>query len=68
MTHPALVGRRVHSGSAAQRAAKIDDFVEKHLNGQPPQAPPPAFPVTGQIEGELRELRVQFANTGHRIL
>ena len=68
MTHPAPAGRRVHSGSAAQRAAKIDDFVEEHLNGQPPQAPPAAFPVTGQIEGELRELRVRFAITRHRIL
>jgi phage-related protein len=26
------------------------------------------FPVTSQIEGELRELRVRFANTRYRIL
>jgi len=51
-----------------RRAAKLDDFVEEHLNGQPPEAPPPAFPVTSQIEGELRELRVRFANTRYRIL
>jgi phage-related protein len=52
----------------SKRAAKIDDFVQEHLNGQPLEAPPPPFPVTSQIEGELRELRVRFANTRHRIL
>jgi len=52
-----------------KRAAKIDDFVvEEHLNSQLPEAPPPAFPITSQIEGELRELRVRFANTRYRIL
>jgi|HubBroStandDraft_1064217.scaffolds.fasta_scaffold65553_2 phage-related protein len=51
-----------------KRAAKIDDFVEEYLNGQTPEAPPPAFPITSQIEGELRELRVRFANTRYRIL
>ncbi len=51
-----------------KRAAKIDDFVEEHLNGQPPEAPPPPFPITSQIEGELRELRVRFANTRYRVL
>jgi phage-related protein len=52
----------------AKRAAKIDGYVEEHLNGQAPDAPPPAFPITSQIEGELRELRVRFANTRYRIL
>lgn len=52
----------------AKRAAKIDDYVEEHLNGKPPDAPPPEFPITSQIEGELRELRVRFANTRYRIL
>jgi phage-related protein len=52
----------------AKRAAKIDDYVEEHLNGRPPGAPPPEFPVTSQIEGELRELRIRFANTRYRIL
>ena len=51
-----------------KRAAKIDDFVEEHLNGKPPEAPPPPFPITSQIDGELRELRVRFANTRYRIL
>jgi phage-related protein len=51
-----------------KRAAKIDDFIEQHLNGNDPDAPPPDFPITSQIEGELRELRVRFANTRYRIL
>jgi phage-related protein len=52
----------------AKRAAKIDDYVEEHLNGRPPAAPPPEHPITSQIEGELRELRIRFANTRYRIL
>ena len=51
-----------------KRAAKIDEFVEEYLNGQPPEVPPPAFPITSQPEGELRVLRVRFANTRYRIL
>ena len=51
-----------------KRAAKIDDYVEEYLNGRPLGGPPPEFPVTSQIEGELRELRVRFANTRYRIL
>jgi phage-related protein len=52
----------------AKRAAKIDDYIEEHLNGRSPDAPPPEHPITSQIEGELRELRVRFANTRYRIL
>jgi len=52
----------------AKRAAKVDDYIEEHLNGQSPDAPPPEFPVSSQIEGELRELRVRFANTRYRVL
>jgi phage-related protein len=51
-----------------KRAAKIDDHVEEHLNGHAPDAPPPEFPLSSQIEGELRELRIRFANTRYRIL
>jgi phage-related protein len=51
-----------------KRAAKIDGFVEEHLNGSPAAGPPPGFPITSQIEGELRELRIRFANTRYRIL
>jgi phage-related protein len=53
---------------SAKRAAKIDDFIEEHLNGKRPDAPPPDFPITSQIEGELRELRVRFGNTRYRVL
>jgi phage-related protein len=52
----------------AKRAAKIDAYVEEHLNGKSPDAPPPEFPITSQIEGELRELRIRFANMRYRIL
>ncbi len=52
----------------AKRAAKIDDYIEEHLNGRSPEAPPPEHPITSQIEGELRELRIRFANTRYRIL
>jgi phage-related protein len=51
-----------------KRTAKIDDYVDEHLNGRSPHAPPPEYPITSQIEGELRELRVRFANTRYRVL
>jgi phage-related protein len=49
-------------------AAKIDDAIEEHLNGRSPGAPPPEFPITSQIDGEMRELRVRFARTRYRLL
>jgi phage-related protein len=49
-------------------AAKIDAAIEEYLNGRRPDAPPPEFPITSQIEGELRELRVRFARTRYRLL
>ncbi len=51
-----------------RRAAKIDEFIKEHLHGRLPQDPPPPFPVTSQIDGELRELRIRHANTRYRIL
>lgn len=51
-----------------RRAAKIDAYIEEHLNGMPPDAPPPPFPITSQIDGEMRELRVRFADTRYRVL
>jgi phage-related protein len=52
----------------AKQAAKIDDYIEEHLNCKPPGAPPPEYPISSQIEGALRELRVRFANTHVRVL
>lgn len=49
-------------------AAKIDDFVEEHLNGREPSAPPPEHPISSQVQGEMRELRVRFGKTRYRIL
>ncbi|MGA8217143.1 MAG: type II toxin-antitoxin system RelE/ParE family toxin [Solirubrobacterales bacterium] len=59
---------RFIEGLPPKRAAKIDDFVEEYLNGKRPEAQPPDFPITSQIEGELRELRVRFGNTRYRVL
>lgn len=49
-------------------AAKLADAIDEHLNGRVPEAPPPPFPASSQIAGELRELRVRFARTRYRIL
>lgn len=64
----AVYNRDSNGTEPPKRAAKIDEFVEEYLNGQPPAVLPPAFPITSQIEGELRELRMGFANTRYRIL
>lgn len=48
--------------------AKIDEFVQEHLNSRRADGPPPEFPISSQIEGGLRELRVRFANTRYRLL
>jgi phage-related protein len=55
-------------GLPAKQAAKIDSYIDEHLNGQGLDAPPPDFPISSQIEGELRELRIRFGNTRFRIL
>ncbi|HSS41854.1 MAG TPA: type II toxin-antitoxin system RelE/ParE family toxin [Solirubrobacterales bacterium] len=60
--------REFTDGLSPKRAAKIDTYIEEHLSGQEASAPPPEFPITSQIEDELRELRVRFANTRYRIL
>ncbi len=52
----------------SKAAAKIDAAIEEHLNDRDPKAPPPEHPITSQVEGELRELRVRFARTRYRIL
>jgi phage-related protein len=54
--------------SNPQAAAKVDDYVEQYLNGKDRSAPPPEHPISSQVDGELRELRVRFAKTRYRIL
>ncbi len=44
------------------------DAIEEYLNGRDPRNPPPEFPASSQIDGELRELRVRFARTRYRVL
>jgi len=52
----------------AKQAEKIGDQIEEHLNGRSLEAPPPGFPFTSQIDGELRELRIRFGGIRYRIL
>jgi phage-related protein len=54
--------------SNPQAAAKVDGYVEQYLNGKHASAPPPEYPITSQVDGELRELRVRFAKTRYRLL
>lgn len=49
-------------------AAKLADAIDEHLNGRSSEAPPPPFPNSSQVTGELRELRVRFARTRYRVL
>ncbi len=51
-----------------RRREKVVDQVEEHLNGRRADAPPPEFPITSQIDRELRELRIRFGGTHFRIL
>jgi phage-related protein len=51
-----------------RHSAKVEAQLDEHLNGRPAEAPPPEFPITSQIEGELRELRIRFGGTRYRIL
>jgi phage-related protein len=49
-------------------AAKIDRDIEQYLNGKDSRDAPPAYPASSQVDGEMRELRVRFANTRYRVL
>jgi phage-related protein len=60
-----IVALAANRGSAA---AKIHAYIDEYLNGLPGSAPPPEFPITSQVDGELRELRVRFAKTRYRVL
>jgi phage-related protein len=56
-------------GKTQPRAtAKIHEFVGEHLNGRRAAEPPPEYPLSPQVDGELRELRVRFARTRYRLL
>lgn len=52
----------------AKAAKKIDEFIGENLSGRSVDAPPPGFPISSQIEGELRELRIRFGRSRFRIL
>lgn len=55
-------------GLPPKPATKIDDYIDEYLNGRAADAPPPEHPISSQIEGELRELRIRFGKTRYRIL
>jgi phage-related protein len=59
---------RFIKGLPLKQATKINRQIAEHLNGRLAEAPPPEFPITSQIEGELRELRIRFAGTRYRLL
>lgn len=46
---------------------KVDEYIGEFLTGRDPAAPPPDYPISSQVDGELRELRVRFANTRYRL-
>ena len=52
----------------AKAGKKINEFIDENLTGNPVDAPPPGFPISSQIEGELRELRIRFGRSRLRIL
>jgi phage-related protein len=56
------------AGLPMKRRAKIIEFIDEFLNDRAPDAPPPEFPVSSQIDGQLRELRVRFGGTRYRLL
>ncbi len=49
-------------------AMKVDEYIGEFLTGRDPAAPPPDYPISSQVDGELRELRIRFANTRYRLL
>lgn len=50
-----------------RRRAAIDGQIEV-LNGRDPGSPPPPFPFSSQVRGELRELRCHFGSELYRVL
>lgn len=46
----------------------MDDYVAQYLSGKDASAPPPEHPISSQVDGELRELRVRFGKTRYRVL
>ncbi len=49
-------------------AAKIDHYVDRHLDGRPPSAPPPNFPISSHVGEGVRELRIRSASSQYRVL
>lgn len=60
--------RQFLAGLDPRALAKIHEFIAEYLNDRPADSSPPEFPISSQVDGELRELRVRFARTRYRIL
>lgn len=50
------------------RAQPTIDLQIDRLNDRPPSAPPPPFPHTSQVRGQMRELRCHYGSALYRIL
>jgi phage-related protein len=59
---------REYRAALGDTARAAIDFHISLLSDKPENSPPPDFPTTSQIRGQLRELRVHTAGTQHRIL
>ena len=55
-------------GGLDQRKQPTIDLQIDRLNDQPPAAPPPPFPHSSQVRGQLRELRCHYGSELYRIL
>jgi phage-related protein len=49
-------------------AAKINLYIDQHLNGKDSEAPPAPYPFTSEVDRKMRELRIRFANDNYRLL
>lgn len=54
-------------GLPRKHQAAIDLAIDR-LNGLKPTDPPPPFPASSQVEGELRELRCHYGPVLYRVL
>jgi phage-related protein len=55
------------NGLPPKHQAVVDLAIDR-LNGLPPNEPPLPFPVTSQVDGELRELRCHYGPMLYRVL
>jgi phage-related protein len=59
---------RDYRATLADAARAAFDFHVELLNQKAEDAPPPGFPTTSQVRGQLRELRCRSGGVQHRVL